>query len=198
MDLDQEQRVRLKSGTEVLIRHMVPDDLERSITFFHELPEDDRAFLRVDVTRRDHVERRIREAETGRVRRLVALDGDRIVADGGLELFGHGWKEHAAELRLIVARDFQRQGLGMLMARELFGLAAHEKVEEIVVKMMRPQIAARRIFRKLGFREEFSLPRWVKDLRGVKQDLIVMQCDLNALWEELEEHFTGRDWQRTR
>ena len=97
-----------------------------------------------------------------------------------------------------MARDYRRKGLGALMARELYSIAAEAKVEEIMVKMMRPQKAARSIFRKLGFHEETLLPDHVKDRRGHKQDLIVMRCDLEGLWDELEAFIVTSDFQRTR
>ena len=37
-----DKTVHLKDGTEVQIRPMTRDDLDRSFTFFKELPEDDR------------------------------------------------------------------------------------------------------------------------------------------------------------
>jgi len=188
----------LKDGTEVLIRPMREDDVERSFVFFKALPEQDRAYLRSDVTKPEVVRQRILAMTSGRVKRLVAVVNDRIVADGALELAGHGWEEHVAELRLIVGREYQRKGLGMLMARALYFLAASEKVEEIVVRMMRPQVAARGIFRKLGFHEEVLLPEYVRDRGGKKQDLVLMRCDLESLWRELEDHIGGGDWQRTR
>jgi L-amino acid N-acyltransferase YncA len=190
--------VKLKDGTEVLIRPMTADDLDRSVAFFKSLPEEDRAYLRADTSKVAVVERRIRVMEAGSVRRLVAILDDNIVADGALELQGPGWKEHVGELRLIVARPNQRKGLGMLMARELYRLAAAEKVKEIVVEMMRPQVAAQSIFRKLGFREGGVLPGHVRDLKGKKHDLVVMRCDMEALWQELEDYVGGMDWQRTR
>ena len=190
--------LHLKDGTEVVIRPIRMDDIEGCLAFFRELPEEDREYLRIDVTRRDVVERRIREIEAGRVKRLVALVKDKIVADGALELAGHDWTSHVGELRLIVARPFQRKGLGMLMARELYALAASEKVEQILVSMMRPQHAARSIFRRLGFRDEIMLADYVKDRRGRAQDLVLMRCDLAAMWRELESFFADSDWQRTR
>ena len=121
-----------------------------------------------------------------------------LYADAALELESLGWKEHVAEVRLIVAGDYQRKGLGLSMARELYSIATEAGVEEIIVKMMRPQVAARSIFRKLGFHEETLLPDWVKDATGHKQDLILMRCDLKALWNKLEDFIAGRDFQRSR
>jgi L-amino acid N-acyltransferase YncA len=196
--MEEEKRVKLKDGGEVLIRPMQPDDLDRSYAFFQTLPEHDRVFLRADVTKRKQVERRIRLMRSGKVRRIVAVVDDQIVADGALELAGYEWKEHVGEVRLIVAREYQRKGLGMLMARELYRLAHAEKLEEIVVRMMRPQYAAHNIFRRLGFRDQTLLPEYVTDRTGKRQDLILMRCDLKALWQELEDYFHDWDWQRAR
>jgi L-amino acid N-acyltransferase YncA len=193
-----ETQAKLKDGTGIVIRPMTEDDVDKSLAFFQKLPQEDRAYLRVDVTKREVVEKRIRDMRSGGVKRLVALAGDEIVADGALELAGAGWKAHVAELRLIVARPYQRKGVGMLLARELYTLASAEKVEDVVVEMMAPQVAARRIFQKLGFKEEALFPNFVKDIAGRKQDLIVMRSALGALWHELEERMDLSDWQRTR
>ena len=182
---------------EVVIRRMTVDDLARSLAFFESLSEEDRTYLRRDVTKPEVVEQRLRETESGEVMRLVAVAGDRIVADGCLELSAKEWKKHVGELRLIIAPPYRRQRLGTRMARELFILASGAKVEEIVVKMMRPQKAARSIFAKLGFRQQAVFPDYVKDLSGTKQDLIVMRCDLEALWREMEDFVALGDWQRT-
>lgn len=190
--------VKLKDGTDAIIRQQRKDDLDRLLAFFRALPSEDRAYLRRDVTKHEVIMERFRAVKLGKVRRLVAIVGEEIIAEGTLELEGHGWKEHVGELRLIVARPYQRKGLGMLMARELYFLAASEKVEEIVVQMMRPQIAAQSIFRRLGFREDVTLRDFVKDLGGTKQDLIIMRCDLKSLLQEMEDYLAESDWQRTR
>jgi ribosomal protein S18 acetylase RimI-like enzyme len=190
--------VKLNDGTEVIIRPLKKDDLDRSHAFFRSLPPEDRNYLRRDVTDLEVVKQRIRTMRTDRVKRLVAIHGDDIVADGSLELSAHGWKEHHCELRLIVSPPFQRKGLGRRMARELYLLAAKEKVEEVVVKMMRPQKNAQKIFKKLGFIEDATLHGYVKDLSGERQDLIVMRCSLKSLWKELEDYYVETDWQRTR
>lgn len=190
--------VKLKDQTEILIREMRGDDLDESYDFFTSLPEVDRAYLRRDVSQREVVEQRIAEIESGTVLRLVAVADGKIAADGSLETSGEEWKEHVGELRLIVGQPYRRKGLGTVMARELYLLAASARVEDIVARIMRPQKAALSIFRKLGFREEASLHDWVQDQSGTKQDLILMRCNLEALWEKMEDLFTSTDWERTR
>jgi ribosomal protein S18 acetylase RimI-like enzyme len=189
-----DKTVTLKDGQDVTIRNMRPSDVESSFDFFTELPEEDRRFLRVDVTRREIVERRTTEIDSGRVDRLVAVIGDAVVADGALELQGHGWGEGIGELRLIVARPYQHLGLGTLLARELYYLAMQHKLDRIVVRVMRPQSRAHRIMRRLGFKEEFLIPEHVRDLDGAWQDLIIMRCNLDDLWQEMESMVEASDW----
>ena len=150
--------VSLKEGGEVLIRNMRPKDVDLSFYFFCQLPEDDRRYLRVDVTKRKLVERRTTELDSGRVDRLVAVADDRIVADGSLELQGHGWGDSIGEIRLMVARPYQHLGLGTLLAGELYYLGMQHKLDRIVVRVMRPQSRAHRIMKRLGFKEEFLIP----------------------------------------
>jgi ribosomal protein S18 acetylase RimI-like enzyme len=190
-----EHAAQLKDGTEVLIRPLGIGDLDRSFAFFQALPTEDRAYLRVDVTKRDLVERRIRSAvRAENMTRIVALVGDEVVGDGSLEVGGDEWDRHVGEIRVIVAHPFQRRGLGTLMMRELYIEAASRKVQEIVVRIMRPQKAAWAICRKLGFQEEVMLHDYLRDVNGRKQDLILMRCDLEALWRAMEDHIERSDW----
>ena len=62
--------------------------------------------------------------------------GDDIVADGSLEITGHGWGHHVGEIRLIVAHAFQRLGLGTLLARELYFLAVQHQLDRVVARVM--------------------------------------------------------------
>jgi ribosomal protein S18 acetylase RimI-like enzyme len=188
----------LKDGTKVIIRELNINDLDRLMKFYSELPREDRKYLRIDVTNKKIVEQRIKLTKTGNVFRLVALFKDEIIADGAFELSVEEWRKHQGELRVIVAKPFQHKGLGMIMVRELYFLAVEKKVELVVVKMMRPQIAAQRIFRKLGFREELLIPDYVEDRAGKKQDLIIMTCNIKDLWNELEHFYSDSDWQRCR
>ncbi len=189
-----ETTIILRDGRKILIRPLGPQDIDASYEFFLSLPELDRIYLRGDVNNREVVEQRYRDSEGGMVKRLVALDGETIVADGALELADHGWEKHVGELRLIIDATHQRLGLGMLLTRELYAIAAREKVEEIVVRMMAPQVGARHMFERLGFREEIVLVDYVKDGTGKKQNLILLRGSLNTLLGELESYLADADW----
>ena len=188
----------LEDGRRVTVRRMQPSDIDSSYEFFCNLPEEDRKYLRVDVTRRRMVERRATELDPNRIERLVLVHDGVIVADGALELEGHGWGNNVAEIRLIVARGWQRSGLGTLLARELFHLASQHRVDRIIARLMRPQVGAHRIMKRLGFSEEFLIPEHVRDQDGVWQDLIIMRCPLEDLWRDMESEIETMDWRRHR
>jgi L-amino acid N-acyltransferase YncA len=188
----------LKDGTKVTIRNLTVKDLDRLMSFYRSLPEEDLKYLRVDVTNRNVVKQRIEAAEAANIFRIIALKGDSIIADGALELTTEEWRKHQGELRVIVDGEFRRKGVGMIIMRELYFLAIEKKVEKVVAKMMKPQIAARTICKKLGFREEVLIPDYVKDQTSKFQDLVIMTCDIQELWKELDQFYMDSDWERCR
>jgi hypothetical protein len=64
--------------------------------------------------------------------------------------------------------------------------------------MLGPQKGVRKIFEHLGFKKQAEYPEYVKDQHGAKQDLIVMRCKLEELWQKLEDHMASGDWRRAR
>jgi acetyltransferase len=189
---------KMKDGTEVILRPLVLQDTDRLMAFYGALPDEDRKYLKFDVTDRKAVVKRLRRVESGDDIRVVAVHGGVIVASGALELSGEAWSKHQAEIRVIVARPFQKRGLGTIVIRELYFIAVQNQIQTIVARMMRPQVGAQKIFRRLGFREDSMMPDFVKDLQGGSQDLIVMTCDVKELWKQLDRTFSESDWQRCR
>jgi RimJ/RimL family protein N-acetyltransferase len=174
------------------------EDLDKLMKFYRSLPPDDRVYLKVDVTKRKVVEERMKLIEEGTIFRIIAIHNDEIVGDGMFEISKEEWRKHQGELRVIVARPFQRKGLGMLMFRELHSLALKKDIDKIVVKMMKPQKGAINICKKLGFHKETIIPNYVWDQEDKPQDLVIMSCKPKDLWRELEHFYTDSDWQRCR
>lgn len=187
----------LKDGTKVIVRNLHPDDLDALMKFYRSLPDEDRIYLKVDVTKKRVVKQRIGLIETGHIFRIVATHGSDIIADGALEL-SEEWGKIQGELRVIVASEFQRKGLGTIMMRELYLIAIRKNIEKIVAKIMKPQVAAQSICRKLGFRKEAVMHDYVRDQAGEPQDFVIMTINLKDLWEELEYFYSAGDWQRCR
>jgi ribosomal protein S18 acetylase RimI-like enzyme len=184
----------LKDGRHVNVRELKLDDVDRSHRFFLDLPAEDRRYLRVDVTRRELVEHRIRESVEGGTYRLVALDNDKIVADGALEFSGEGWRRNTGEIRVIVAQDYQHLGLGQMLIAALFRTAQKKGVEKVVAKMASPQIRARRILERLGFHVDSVIPDYIKDADGAVHSMVIMSCTLDEMSKELKGFYRTDHW----
>ncbi len=181
----------LKDGTTLLLREPTMEDVESSHRFFHALPAEDRRYLRIDVTKKDIVERRIRQGVNDEVYRILALVGDEIVADGALEFSGEGWRRHTAEIRVIVGAGYQRRGVGSVIIQDLFRTAQQREVEKVVVKMAEPQHAVRSLCERLGFEVEAVLKDYIKDAEGNVHSLVVMACNLGEMFE-LQEFYADK------
>jgi len=177
--------VVLRDGASVSIRPVEPDDGESLGEFYRELPEEDRLFLRADVTRPEWAEEFIRSVDFDTVISLLAEHDERVVGNATLYRSRHGWSAHVAEIRIVVARRFQRHGLGMTLASQLVRHAISLGLEKIVAHVVDNQVGAKRAFEKLGFHQDAVLRGHVKDIRGVTRDLVVMSNDVSHLWEAM-------------
>jgi RimJ/RimL family protein N-acetyltransferase len=170
----------LKNGKKVVVRPLREDEFEASFRFFCELPEEDRLYLRIDVTDPEVVRRRMKPSPILNLFRIVALHEDRIVADATLLWPKHGWMSHVGEVRIIIAEDFQRLGLGSILYQKLFIQAVKQELQKIEAHMMPQQTGALKSVMKLGFKEEGRLPGFVKDIHGDLQDLIIMSANVGG------------------
>ena len=177
--------VVLRDGASVSIRPVEPDDGESLGEFYRELPEEDRLFLRDDVTRPEWVEEFIRSVDFDTVVSLLAEHEEQVVGNATLYRSRHGWSAHVAEIRIVVARPFQRHGLGTALASQLVLHATSLGLEKIVAHVVDNQVSAKRAFEKLGFHKDAVLRGHVKDIRGVTRDLVVMSNDVSHLWEAM-------------
>jgi len=162
------------NGKVVAVRPLTRDDLFMLCEFFGGLPAQDRLHLRVDVTDRDIVERRLDPPPHWNVLRLIALHGDRIVAEASIEHRSFGFSAHVGEIRVIVAPDFRRTGLAGYLCRQLLAHGIAENLEKIEARLMEDQPAVIRFFEKLGFQRDGILKDFVKDIEGHNHDLLIM------------------------
>jgi L-amino acid N-acyltransferase YncA len=192
------KKMVLSDGKEIVVRELTLQDFDRLMTFYRALPEEDRRFLRVDVTRDDVVKKRLQRMQDGEIYRILAVKDKEIIADGALELSQEEWRKNQAEMRVIVSRPFQRMGLGTLMMKELSDMAMKKEVELLVVKMMKPQMGARKICQRLGFRKKKMIHNYVVDMHGTPHDLLIMTRNVKDLWKDLNHLYQKSDWQRCR
>ncbi len=178
--------VMLRDGTSVVIRPVGRKDGAALLAFFRGLPEEDRQYLRDDVTTDTWIQGFLDRIDYDTMIPLLAEHEGAVVGEGTLYRTRHGWTTHVAQIRLAVAREFQRRGLGTAIARILVRHAIGLGLEKMVAQVVDNQVGAQRAFEKLGFTKEAVLKGHVRDISGVKRDLAVYSNDVSHLWEAME------------
>ncbi len=183
------KEVTLRDETSVTLRPMVRPDKDALLDFFRRLPPEDRQFLKDDVTRAEIIEAWARGLDYDRVLPILAESEGRIVGDATLHRQVYGWMRHVGEIRVVTDAYYRRRGLASAMAREIFYLALQMGLDKMVAEMVADQIAAIKVFEKLGFQQEARLANHVVDLNGRKHDLVILTTDIAALMQKMQETF---------
>ncbi|NCO40659.1 MAG: hypothetical protein AUJ96_11710 [Armatimonadetes bacterium CG2_30_66_41] len=188
------KQVSLKNGVKLVLRPMEAEDVQALLEFFRALPLEDRQFLKHDVCATDVIQERADRLDYESVLPILAVtEAGRIVGDATLHVEQHGWSRHVGEIRCVVARDFQRTGIGTLLCRELFANAQQRGLDKIVAQMAEDQVGAQKVFQRLGFHKEAVLENHVTDLAGNKRNLILMSNHVDELWQQVENLYLQMD-----
>ena len=177
----------LKGGARVTIRPLTRDDFDQLHSFFVSLPDEDRLFLRHDVSDPEVIRKWTEELDHDRVIPLVALDEDEIVADGSLHIMPHEWTRHVGHIRLVTAKPYRGKGLGGLLTRELVTLAEARNLEKLQAYVIEDNLGAVKMFEKLGFKTAAVLEGMVKDRSWRNRNLAIMVNDVANLSQIMED-----------
>jgi len=181
------KKIKLRDGTRVLIRPLEKEDGPALLSFFQALPEDDRLFLKEDVTQKDVIDRWMAELNFDKVIPIVAEKDSEIIGDATLHLNKYGWQKHMAEIRCVVSKEFQQQGLGTALMRELLAHAVEKGISIVSATMMDIQKSAQMAFQRIGFKKEAELNNFVMDINGETHNLIIMVNNVSELWKKMED-----------
>ncbi len=177
----------LRDGTSVCIRPIEKEHGPALLSFFQALPEDDRLFLKEDVTKKEVINRWMEALNFDKVIPIIAEKDSEIIGDATLHLNKYGWMKHMAEIRCVVSKEYQQKGLGTALMRELLAHAVEKKVLQVSATMMDIQKSAQRAFRRIGFKKEAELKNFVTDINGKTHNLVIMVNDVSELWKKMED-----------
>ena len=170
----------LRGHTRVAIRPLDTGDAKELLQFFLRVPEEERFYLKEDVTSYQVIERWVQDIDYNRVMPLVALLAGRIVADATLHRHRAGARRHISEIRVVVDPSHRNQGLGTMMVRELVDIAYDNAMDSVIFELIEgEEDNAIQVAERLGFKKIASLPNFVKDLEGKPHQLVVMQLTLD-------------------
>lgn len=179
-----------EDGQHVTIRPMVPQDKSALLAFFRSVPAEDRFYLKEDVTSKAVIDRWAEELDYGRVLPLLALKGDRIVADGTLHHRSARAQKHVGEVRVVVDPEFRNRGIGRWLLRKLAEIAKDQHLEKLVFEVVTGKEEPARVAARLvGFAPVAVLKDHVRDSDGTPHDLLIMEARVKDIEPDLPEVF---------
>lgn len=178
------KQATLRDGSSVTLRPLSDSDSEALSAFFARVPEEERFFLKHDVSSPKVIGGWISDLNFDRALPLVAVDNERIVAEGVLTRSRHGAYRNVAGLRVVVDPDARLRGLGTALMKELCDIAADAELErvtaEFVVGVQDDAIGAAE---RLGFLRAATIHELLRDEHGRPHDVAVMSLPLGKWYE---------------
>ena len=169
----------LNDGHQVTIRPLQPDDDTTLHQFFLRVPEEDRFYLNNDVTAPEVIEGFTGNISLDVAIPLVAVSGDKIVADSTLHRSRRASRRHVGELRIVVDTEYRGRGLGARLIDELIQLGVDLGLERLVFELVdRREMPAIQAAKAAGFEEVAVLEGRVRDMYGIMQDLVILELPL--------------------
>jgi L-amino acid N-acyltransferase YncA len=163
----------------VTIRPLISEDAYRLSEFFSRIPEEDRFFLKEDVTSAEVIGNWVQNIDYERVVPMVALIGEEIVADATLHRHRAGARRHIGEIRVVVEPDYRNLGIGSLLVKELVDIAYDNALDSVIFELVEgKEDAAIKVAESLGFKRVATLQNFVKDMERNRHHLVLLELQL--------------------
>jgi RimJ/RimL family protein N-acetyltransferase len=182
-DLFFRQVVTLRDGARVLLRPLVPDDRQALVDFFVPVPMEERRYMRHNINDPAVVASWAENPDYERVFPLIATVAERIVGNGTLH-FGEGHARHRAEMRIFLAKDFRRRGLGNKLIQALIEHARRRSIYLLEVQIISDHVDVIKAMSKAGFETVCSYEDYFLLPDGELRDVVHMILHLRTTTDE--------------
>ncbi len=182
-DLFFRQVVTLRDGARVLLRPLVPDDRQALVDFFTPVPMEERRYMRHNINDPAVVASWAENPNYESIFPLVAVVGERIVGNGTLH-FGEGHSSHRAEMRIFLAKDFRRRGLGNKLIQALIEHARRRSIYLLEVQIISDHVDVIKAMSKAGFETVCSYEDYFLLPDGELRDVVHMILRLRTTTDE--------------
>jgi RimJ/RimL family protein N-acetyltransferase len=178
-DLIYRQVFTLKDGARILLRPLTTEDKQALLDLFLPVTSDDLRYMRHNVKDPQVIHGWFEHLDYEKVLPLVAVFGNRIVGEATLH-FNPGPDRHRAEIRIFLAKDFRRRGVGSRLIQALIELAKRHNLYMLEVQTVSDQHHIARAFQSAGFQTKciyddyFMLPDG--DLRDVAHLILKLRA----------------------
>ena len=174
----------LRDGSRVTIRPLDRSDESALLQFFLAVPEDERYFLKEDVTSPEVIGRWVTDMDYSRALPLVALVDGSIVANAVLIRRRGNSRSHIGEIRLVVAPEWRNRGLGTMLIRELCDIADDGDLEKVLFEVVSDvEKEALKAAEWLGFLRVGTIEGAARDQSGQHHDVILLAMPLGKWYQ---------------
>jgi len=178
------KEVGLRDGTKVNIRPLAPADKDALLDFFLGIGEEERFYLRDDVTSPAVIDAWTEKLDYNAVLPLVAMVGERIAAEGVLIRRRGGARSHLGEIRLLVAPEYRGRGLGTIMIHELCDIADDAELNGVLLEAVADtQQEALETVRWMGFIQVGTIVGGARDPHGDLHDILLYVMPMGKWYE---------------
>lgn len=169
----------LRDGTQVHLRPLRTDDKARLLRFFERVPEEERFYLKENVTSPEVIATWTAHIDYERTIPIVAEANGDIVADATLHRSRSPARRHVGEVRVVVDPAYRERGLGGRLMRELIDIAVTLRLHKLGMELVEHrEHAAIMAALSMGFRETARLHEWGRDMWGNVEDLVILELPL--------------------
>jgi len=177
------EMITLKEGTYILLRPMIKEDRQRLMEFYSAVSDDDLRYFRHYVKDSNLLQEWCDHLDYGKVLPVLALAKDRVVGSATLH-FSEGPKRHIGEVRLFLAKDYRKRGLGMKMIRALIDLGRKHGLSILTAEIIADMTKFVKAFEQLGFKSMCSLDDYFMFPDGDSCDVVFMMMSLRSKTDE--------------
>jgi acetyltransferase len=172
------QEAALRDGRRVLLRPFKAEDAEDLHAFFTRLPEQDQRFAWERIEDRGVVDEWARNIDYSKTFPLVAVDGDRIVADATLHFRRTGPLRLVGRVHWLIDPEYRRQGLGTTMMAQLIQIAKENDLRRLTCMLISElEEHAIKVLEGLGF-VPYVIPGYGTDPDGGQHDMTMLVLEL--------------------
>ena len=150
------QIITLSDGARVLLRPLNSEDKQGLIDLFKAVSPEDLRYMRHQVNDPNLIEEWVDDLDYDNVLPLVAVVNEIIVGSATLHL-NEGPARHRAEVRIYLAKEIRRRGVGSRMIQALIDLAKRRNIYMIEARIINEQATVIRAFQNLGFVRKCTL-----------------------------------------
>ena len=177
------QVITMRDGARVLLRPLVPGDRQMLMDFFLPVSAEERRYMRHNIHDPEVVASWAENVDYDKVFPIIAVVNDRIVGTSTLH-FNEGTARHRAELRIFLAKDFKRRGLGSKLIQAQIEIARKRNIHLLEVQIISDQVEVIKAMQKVGFKPVCTFEDYFMLPDGELRDVVLLLLRLHKVEDE--------------